>query len=206
MDGVITTATDYNGTEYGMSTHTFDSINLGSGVTVVIEGENALILKTRSSGDIIVGTDLNVNGGNALVTENPWGGWLSTFTGGKGKAGGYEGGRRLADGFEPGGGKQRVLNNDGSGGGYGSEGQQSDSATFGLTYGSEALIYLHGGSGGGGGGYLIFFKPAEEKPFHKLKLKDTARDMSLHPDGLQVATAHWDGYVRISRMEQKAAR
>ena len=61
-------------------------------------------------------------------------------------------------------------------------------------------------SGGGGGGYLIFFKPTEEKPFHKLKLKDTARDMSLHPDGLQVATAHWDGYVRISRMEQKAAK
>lgn len=61
-------------------------------------------------------------------------------------------------------------------------------------------------SGGGGGGYLIFFKPAEEKPFHKLKLKDTARDMSLHPDGLQVATAHWDGYVRISRMEEKAAK
>jgi WD40 repeat protein len=60
-------------------------------------------------------------------------------------------------------------------------------------------------SGGSGGGYLIFYKSTDEKPFHKLKLKDTARDMSLHPDGLQVATAHWDGYVRICRMEQKAA-
>lgn len=61
-------------------------------------------------------------------------------------------------------------------------------------------------SGGSGGGYLVFFKPADEKPFHKLKLKDTTRDMSLHPDGLQVATAHWDGHVRISRMEKKAAK
>ena len=149
-DGVITAGSD-SGVNYGISTHTFDSINLGSGVTVIIEGENALILKTRSSGDIIVGTNLNVNGGNALTTENPWGGWLSTFTGGKGKAGGHEGGYRLGDGFGPGKGKDRVLNNDGGGAGYGSEGQQSDSASYGLTYGSESLTHLHGGSGGGGG-------------------------------------------------------
>lgn len=58
-------------------------------------------------------------------------------------------------------------------------------------------------SGGSGGGYLIFFKPGEEKPYHKLKLKDTVRDMALHPDGLQVATAHADGHVRICRMEAK---
>lgn len=60
-------------------------------------------------------------------------------------------------------------------------------------------------SGGSGGGYLIFFNPGEEKPFHQFKLKDTARDMSLHPDGLQVATAHWDGHVRICRMKEKAS-
>jgi hypothetical protein len=52
----------------------------------------------------------------------------------------------------------------------------------------------------------VFFKTEDEKPFHKFKLKDTTRDMSLHPDGLQIATAHWDGYVRICRMEQKAAK
>ena len=68
-----------------------------------------------------------------------------------------------------------------------------------LSDGSEVCV-----SGGAGGGYLLFFKPAEEKPFHKLKLKDTARDMSVHPDGLQVATAHHDGHVRISRMTAKA--
>lgn len=61
-------------------------------------------------------------------------------------------------------------------------------------------------SGGGGGAYLVFFKPADEKPYHQLKLKDTTRDMALHPDGLQVATAHWDGYVRISRMEKKTEK
>ncbi|MHC4878171.1 MAG: WD40 repeat domain-containing protein [Planctomycetota bacterium] len=60
-------------------------------------------------------------------------------------------------------------------------------------------------SGGSGGGYLLFFKPEEEKPFHKLKLKDTARDMSLHPDGLHVATAHYDAHIRVYRMTEKAA-
>ncbi len=63
-----------------------------------------------------------------------------------------------------------------------------------------------GAAGGSGGGFLLFFKPAEEKPFHKLKLPNTARDMSLHPDGLQVATAHHDGHVRISRMFEKPAK
>lgn len=60
------------------------------------------------------------------------------------------------------------------------------------------------GSGGSGGGYLLFFKTNEEKPFHKLKLKDTVRDLALHPDGLQVATTHFDGHVRICRLTAKA--
>ena len=59
-------------------------------------------------------------------------------------------------------------------------------------------------SGGSGGGYLLFYKPTEEKPYHKLKLKDTARDMAVHPDGLQVATTHYDGHIRISSMTAKA--
>ena len=68
-----------------------------------------------------------------------------------------------------------------------------------LSDGTELCV-----SGGSGGGYLIFFKTNEEKPYHKFKLKDTARDMALHPDGLRVATAHADGHVRICRMEPKA--
>ncbi len=60
-------------------------------------------------------------------------------------------------------------------------------------------------SGGSGGGYLLFFKAGEEKPFHKLKLKDTVRGMSVHPDGLRVATTHYDGHIRISKMTEKVA-
>ncbi|MFG0297185.1 MAG: WD40 repeat domain-containing protein [Maioricimonas sp. JB045] len=55
-------------------------------------------------------------------------------------------------------------------------------------------------SGGSGGAHLMFGKPDGEKTWHKVKLKNTLRDMCLHADGLQVATAHHDGYVRISRL------
>ena len=43
-----------------------------------------------------------------------------------------------------------------------------------------------------------------EKEFHKLKLPDTIREMDLHPDGIQVATAHFDGHVRICKLAPKA--
>ncbi len=59
------------------------------------------------------------------------------------------------------------------------------------------------GSGGSGGGYLIFWKPDSDAEFHKLKLPDTARDMHLHPDGLQLATAHYDRHVRITKLTPK---
>ena len=68
-----------------------------------------------------------------------------------------------------------------------------------LADGNEVCV-----SGGSGGGYLLFFAPGTDKPFHKLKLPDTARDMSLHPAGLLVATAHFDGHIRVSRMSAKA--
>ena len=58
-------------------------------------------------------------------------------------------------------------------------------------------------SGGSGGGYLIFWKLGADKEFHKLKLPNTARDFDLHPDGLQIATVHYDKKVRISRMTAK---
>lgn len=59
---------------------------------------------------------------------------------------------------------------------------------------------LMGLSGGGDGGILIFWKPDTEKDFHRFKLPSLARDMDLHPDGLQVATAHHDRHVRITRL------
>ena len=61
-----------------------------------------------------------------------------------------------------------------------------------------------GVSGGSGGGFLLFWKADEKEEFHQLKLADTARDMHLSPDLLHVATAHFDGHVRIHRLTAKA--
>ncbi len=63
--------------------------------------------------------------------------------------------------------------------------------------------FLIGSSGGSGGGVLLFWKPDQDKPLHKLKLPNTARDMDLHPDGLRIVTAHHDGHLRISSMTPK---
>lgn len=55
-------------------------------------------------------------------------------------------------------------------------------------------------SGGSGGGFLVFWKPDDDKELFQFKLPNTARDLDLHPDGLQVATTHHDRHLRISRM------
>jgi hypothetical protein len=47
------------------------------------------------------------------------------------------------------------------------------------------------------GGFLLFWKSVADKDYHRLPMPNTARDMDLHPDGLQVATAHHGGHVRI---------
>ncbi|MCA9070331.1 MAG: hypothetical protein KDA84_15470, partial [Planctomycetaceae bacterium] len=65
--------------------------------------------------------------------------------------------------------------------------------------------FLATGSGGSGGGYLVFWKPDSDKEFHKLKLKQTLRGMDISPDGLKLAAAHSDGYLRISQMTAKPA-
>ena len=64
--------------------------------------------------------------------------------------------------------------------------------------------FLVTSSGGSGGGYLLFWKPGSDKVLHKLKLPNTARDMDLHQDGIQVATIHHDRQIRICRMAVKA--
>lgn len=51
---------------------------------------------------------------------------------------------------------------------------------------------------------LLFLKQDQDKEFFRFKLPNTARDMDLHPDGLRVATAHYDKHVRISRVAAKA--
>ena len=60
-----------------------------------------------------------------------------------------------------------------------------------------------GGSGGNSGGFLYFWQPGEKHPFHQLKLPNTVHDLVLHPNGLQVATTHFDGHPRISKMRPK---
>lgn len=62
---------------------------------------------------------------------------------------------------------------------------------------------LCGVCGGGDGGFLIFWNLSSEKDFHRFKLPNLARDMDVHPDGLQVATAHYDRQVRITRLAKK---
>ncbi len=64
---------------------------------------------------------------------------------------------------------------------------------------------LIGVSGGSSGGFLLFWNADEEKEFHRFKLPNLARDMDLHPDGLRLATAHYDQQLRISSMTPKAA-
>ena len=65
--------------------------------------------------------------------------------------------------------------------------------------------FLIGASGGSGGGFLAFWNADQDEELHKLKLPNTAREMDLHPDGLQLATVHHDRHVRITRMTAKAA-
>ena len=52
-------------------------------------------------------------------------------------------------------------------------------------------------------GLLLFWSYADSKLHHQAKIGSLAFDLSLHPDGLHVATAHHDGKVRISKMAPK---
>lgn len=63
--------------------------------------------------------------------------------------------------------------------------------------------HLIAASGGSSGGFILFWDEKDAKGTFKLKLPNTARDMDLHPDGIQLATIHHDGHVRISRMAKK---
>tara|TARA_R110002096_G_scaffold104771_17_gene230761 strand:- start:1242 stop:2246 length:1005 start_codon:yes stop_codon:yes gene_type:complete len=56
---------------------------------------------------------------------------------------------------------------------------------------------------GGNGGWLLFWKPGELEDFHRVKLPSDARDLALSPDGLHLATAHFDGHLRIHKMDAK---
>ena len=63
--------------------------------------------------------------------------------------------------------------------------------------------FIVGVGGGGGGGILWFWRPDQEQSFHSVKLPNTAYDLALHPNGIQLATAHYDGALRMHDMSQK---
>jgi hypothetical protein len=63
---------------------------------------------------------------------------------------------------------------------------------------------LLGVMGGSGGGWLLFWKPTEEKAFHRFQLPALARDGDLSSDGLLVLTSHSDKQLRISKLAAKA--
>ncbi len=63
--------------------------------------------------------------------------------------------------------------------------------------------FLIGVSGGSSGGFLLFWKPDQPKEFHRFQLPNLAREMDLHPDGIQVAAACFDRQLRISRLSPK---
>ncbi|MDA0834681.1 MAG: WD40 repeat domain-containing protein [Planctomycetota bacterium] len=65
--------------------------------------------------------------------------------------------------------------------------------------------YLISGTGGGGGGWIMYFNADQDREFFRFQMPNTVRDMDLHPDGIRIATAHYDRHIRISRMISKPA-
>ena len=160
--GVIQSHTDTNGDiDYKTCTFTFNSINLSGGVNVVLQGDNSLILKTQSNGNINIGvnlsadgTDQNYNNSRSPSTNHHWAS-IGKLGGRSGKTPGAN------DGVGPGKGQARVegttesdgFKRKGGGGGYGSAGEHA-AGGFGETYGSATLAHLHGGSSGGAGQWM----------------------------------------------------
>jgi WD40 repeat protein len=72
---------------------------------------------------------------------------------------------------------------------------------WGLQYHPEGFLI---GCIGGNKGQLVFWNEAEEKPFHVFSLPNSARGLSLHSDGLRIATTHHDKKLRITKLAAKA--
>jgi WD40 repeat protein len=53
---------------------------------------------------------------------------------------------------------------------------------------------------GPSGSHLLFWKPDADKDYFRVALPGIPREMDLHPDGLQVATACFDSKLRIVRL------
>ena len=55
----------------------------------------------------------------------------------------------------------------------------------------------------GGDDTLIWWPAAAEKPAPAFKLPDMARELDLHPDGLQIATVHHSRKLRVTKLAPK---
>jgi WD40 repeat protein len=71
------------------------------------------------------------------------------------------------------------------------------------------VLYLPDGTltavcGGSTGGAISFWKPDQNKELFRAPLPNLARDFDLHPDGVQLAVAHFDRHVRLCKMAAKA--
>jgi len=64
--------------------------------------------------------------------------------------------------------------------------------------------FLIGAIGGGSGGSAYFWKLDSKDEFHSFNLGSPARDLSMHPDGIHFATAHFDHQIRYCKMAAKA--
>lgn len=66
--------------------------------------------------------------------------------------------------------------------------------------------FVAAGVGGNFYGFLVFWNPEQEKDLSRLQMTGLVRDIDLHPDGLRIATAHYDRHVRISSMSKDPAK
>ncbi len=69
-----------------------------------------------------------------------------------------------------------------------------------LHYHSDGFLI---GCVGGQKGQLIFWDEAAENPTHVFALPNSARGMAVHSDGIQIATAHADSKLRITKLAAK---
>ena len=137
---------------YSVCRFSFTQISLGGGVVVSVRGNNALQLDAYS-GDLVLGANIRVDGGDAKATD-----------GGVAIAGGYPG---MDAGAGPGAGPgaPETTSTSGHGAAYGGHG--SGNAKI---YGDRALDNLLGGSSGGStategsgaGGGALWLKSARE--------------------------------------------
>lgn len=63
--------------------------------------------------------------------------------------------------------------------------------------------FVIGAMGGGAGGGIYFWKPDQKDEFASLNIGSPCRDLSMHPDGLQFATPHFDSKLRLCKMAAK---